>query len=181
MVSTSVERLVFRSTVSSMLKVLGNPIAPEHVVALQQAGIDPTRPLLVAYPLESFQKLLALAGKVRFPKLGPEERDYALGELFVVNFATSLIGGAVVAMARVLGPRRSTQRLTRSFRSVNNYSEAEAKELSANEMEVRCEPVLRPDYYLGVLQTAGRMSHGESYQVELSSYENERAVFRVRW
>lgn len=166
-----------------MLRALGDDVdKPEVKSALLAIGIDPGR-LLPAYHVPEYVKLMEFIGAHRFPTLQGDARDRELGREFIRGFGQTLVGKATLAMGKVLGPMRATMRLTRSMRTVNNYSTSGANQLTARSVEVWCEPVLRPWYYVGVFEEGGRSLHGESYTVELRSFhkQSERAEFLISW
>lgn len=162
-----------------MLSALGE-LTPELKVKLVELGVNPDK-LLPAYNVAVYVKLIDFIGEQRFPTLEGHERDRALGQEFIRGFGRTLMGKATMAMGSVLGARRATMRLTRTMRTVNNYSAAEAIPLSANSVQVWCHPVLRPWYYVGVFEQAGWELHGPSYKVELQRFEQERADFLISW
>jgi uncharacterized protein (TIGR02265 family) len=177
------ERIIFGTSVEGMLRALGpDREAPEVKAALVALGVNPER-MLPGYNVPTYVKLMEFIGAHRFPTLKGEARDRELGREFIRGFAQTLVGKATMAMGRVLGPRRATMRLTRSMRTVNNYSTSGCSELNATSMEVWCEPVLRPWYYVGVFEEGGRSLHGPSYSVELRKFEprSERAEFLISW
>ena len=177
------ERLIFGTSVGGMLRALGDDVEkPEVKAALRGLGVDPDK-LLPGYRVPEYVKLMEFIGAQRFPTLQGEARDRELGREFIRGFAQTLVGKATLAMGKVLGPMRATMRLTRSMRTVNNYSTSGANQLSARSVEVWCEPVLRPWYYVGVFKEGGRSLHGDSYTVELRRFDaqRERAEFLITW
>lgn len=177
------ERLIFKSSVEGMLRALGDDLnRPDVKQALVQLGINPDR-LLPAYHVPEYVKLMEFIGAHRFPQLQGDARDLELGREFIRGFGNTLVGKATMAMGRVLGPMRATHRLTRSMRTVNNYSTSGATQVTERSMEVWCEPVARPYYYLGVFEEGGKQIHGPTYAVELKSHDKtrERAEFLISW
>lgn len=173
------ERLIFGNSVQGMLGALGE-LTPELKAKLTALGVNPDK-LLPAYGVPAYVKLLDFIGAERFPKLQGNERDRALGQEFIRGFQKTFVGKATMTLGSVLGPMRATMRLTRTMRTVNNYSSAEAIPLSPSSVQVWCHPVLRPWYYVGVFEQAGWELHGPSYSVELQKFEQERADFLIRW
>lgn len=174
------ERLIFGTSVEGMLRALGPTISPEVKAKLVALGVNPDK-LLPAYGVPTYSALLDFIGLTRFPDLEPQARDRELGREFIRGFGHTFVGKATLAMGRVLGPMRATMRLTRTMRTVNNYSTSEATKRSDTSVHMWCQPVLRPWYYVGVFEEAGGQLHGPSYVVELQKFENERADFLIRW
>jgi len=174
------ERLIFGNSVEGMLRALGPELSPAVKQQLVALGVDPDK-LRPAYGVPEYVKLLDFIGAQRFPQLASDERDRALGREFIRGFGQTFVGKATLTMGRVLGPMRATMRLTRTMRTVNNYSSAEALPVSSSAVQLWCHPVLRPWYYVGVFEEAGQQLHGPSYAVELTKFEQERADFLIRW
>lgn len=173
------ERLIFGNSVQGMLSALGE-LTPELKKQLITLGVDPDK-LLPAYGVPAYVKLLDFIGAERFPRLAGNERDRALGQEFIRGFGRTFVGKATMTLGRVLGPMRATMRLTRTMRTVNNYSSAEAIPMSANSVQLWCHPVLRPWYYVGVFEQAGLELHGPTYKVALQKFVQERADFLISW
>ena len=174
------ERLIFGNSVEGMLRALGAPLAPDVKASLVALGVNPDK-LLPAYDVPAYVKLLDFIGARRFPELAANERDRALGREFILGFGQTFVGKATMSLGRVLGPMRATQRLSRTMRTVNNYSVSEAIPASDRQVQVWCHPVLRPWYYVGVFEQAGWDLHGPSYTVALQKFEGERADFLINW
>ncbi len=177
------QRLVFRGAVEGLLRVLGAETErPDLKKALCALGVDPSN-LLPAYDLETCQRLLEFVGERRFPSVTGDERQRELGRAFIRCFSETFMGKAAMAMGRILGPSRATQRLTRAMRMTNNYSTSGASHLTQNSMALWCEPVANPWYYVGIFEEGGKTLHGPSYTVELKAFDRstERAEFLVHW
>ncbi len=173
------ERIIFGSSVEGMLRALGN-LTPALKAKLIGLGVNPDK-LLPGYDQKTYLSLLDFIGAERFPEVHGADRDRALGREFIRGFGQTFVGKATLALGRVIGPMRGTQRLTRTMRTVNNYSESHAIPLDASSVQVWCHPVLRPWYYVGVFEQAGLELHGPSYKVELQRFEGERADFLISW
>lgn len=173
------ERLIFGNSVEGMLRTLPE-LTPALRAELERLGVTPGK-LLPAYDVPTYVKLLDFLGQTRFPSLGPEERDFELGREFIRGFSKTLVGKAALAMTKVLGPLRSTQRLTRTMRSVNNYSQSGATVLGPNSVQIWCAPVLRPHYYRGVFLESGQAIAGPSYTVTMGAFVDERLELQVSW
>jgi len=78
---------------------------------------------LPAYPAEKDEPLGDHHGDDALPALERDEALERLGEDFFRGFSSTLIGQALKAMMRVIGTRRSLQRMERNFRTGNNYME----------------------------------------------------------
>lgn len=136
------ERIIFASSVEGMLRALGE-LTPELKKKLVALGVNADK-LLPGYDPKTYLSLLDFIGAERFPEVQGTERDRALGREFIRGFGQTFVGKATLALGRVIGPMRGTQRLTRTMRTVNNYSESHSIPLTATSVQVWCHPVLRP-------------------------------------
>jgi uncharacterized protein (TIGR02265 family) len=82
------EKLIFDHTVESLLRTLERPITPEQIKGLDALGIDLSKPLLPAYPLEVYTALIGFIGRQRWPGLPPDEADFEVGRAFIEAYTT---------------------------------------------------------------------------------------------
>ena len=98
------EKLIFDHTVESLLRTLERPIPPEQIKGLDALGIDLSKPLPPAYPLEVYSALIGFIGRQRFPGLPDEQADFEVGRAFIEAYTTqSMLGKALKGVLRVVG------------------------------------------------------------------------------
>ncbi|RKH14628.1 DUF2378 family protein [Corallococcus sp. CA053C] len=118
------ERVIFGNTVDSLYrKTLLPHLPPALVERLRGRGLDLKAPLLAAYPLATWVECLDDVGRTLHPDQPLDVARRLLGKRMIEGYAETLMGGAVLALARVVGPVRSLERMQHNFRSGNNFTE----------------------------------------------------------
>jgi uncharacterized protein (TIGR02265 family) len=173
------DHIVFQNTVVGMLRMLGTTIYSEQRARLLGIGVDPDHPKAVSKV--EYMNLLDLLGEFKFPNEPRDKRDFELGKSFVLGVWETAFGKAALSLMRLLGPLRSARRMSQTVRGANNYSLSGCVEISAHEVQLWVSPVQRPHYYFGVFTESGRRMHGDSYRVEMQSFEDEKVTFRISW
>ncbi|MGA9524899.1 MAG: DUF2378 family protein [Myxococcaceae bacterium] len=174
------EKVVFGQSFEAVLRA-HRPLEADLVDGLKQLGIPPDGPFAVAYPLGTYMAFLALFARVRYRDLDPMSAYTAIGQQFIRGYESTLIGRAMLAALRLIGPRRTVQRFTRSFRTANNYSELRYTELGPNEVEVWCNYVAQPGFYRGLLLEGINVAGGKNTEVVFVGKEGDSALYRIRW
>lgn len=174
-------RVVFGPSVEALLRAFGPPWKPGALEALRKLGLDPEKPVQAAYPLETYMQLMETLSRIEFPELDGEARYLQLGHAFIRGFERTFIGRAQLGLLRLIGPRRTLARLTRSFRTANNYSEANLRELAPNRFEVSFAFVQHVGFYQGVLEAGLREVGAKDLVVSLASRVGLSATYQMRW
>lgn len=118
------ERVIFGNTVDGLYrKTLARDMTPELRVRLRELGLDLDAPLLAAYPHPTWVRCLDELGRSLYPDRTLEAARRQLARRWVEGYAQTLVGAAVMTLARVVGPMRSLERMTHNFRSGNNFTE----------------------------------------------------------
>ena len=176
------QKLIFDYTVQSNLRVLGQPLAPEHVPGLTALGVDPSRPLLPAYPVETYTALIDFITGQLWPGLSRDEAGYELGRAFMRSYRETLMGKAVFSVTKVLGPHRTLERMSRNFRSANNYTETRLRKVVPSTYELWFNYALRTAYFRGLLSEGLERAGAKGLSVTLAaSGPNGEATFRISW
>jgi uncharacterized protein (TIGR02265 family) len=123
------ERLWFAPVIEGLY---GNALRGRRTPALDSGlldlGIDLGKPLRPAYTAETFARAVKLTAHELYPALSPDEGVYRVGQDCWHGFSGTLVGKALVALLRVLGPRRTLPRSGANFRSGTNYIEVDVTE-----------------------------------------------------
>lgn len=90
---------------------------------LRELGVD-LQDLQSAYPAATWAAALKVAAEAAFPQSTPHQARFEMGRSLLQGFDATLVGRAAVALARVIGPRRTLARMTRNTRTSNNYIES---------------------------------------------------------
>lgn len=152
------DRLWFKEAVEGLfLRALRSQDDPRLVEKLRGVGIDVTSPLLPAYSAETWARGITLAGARLHPDLSTERATYRIGCAFSDGYASTMMGKALYALLKTLGPRRTLPRMGRNFRTVTNYLEVGVTELQTDCYSVRFNEVDGiPWFYKGLVDTSGR-------------------------
>ena len=186
--------VIFSPVIEGLMRTYGNRITPELKAQMAQRGVNLDR-LLPAYPLGTFEDAFRHAGESLYPDLDHVERWRRRGREFVEGFTHTAIGGALTAMGRLIGPRRTLERAVRTFRNGSNYLGGETKVVSPTEVEVRTWmvepyidrwrgiPTLQLDYRVGILEGMMNALQVKNPRVTLEekSFDTQSARYRVRW
>jgi uncharacterized protein (TIGR02265 family) len=174
------EKVVFGPSMEALWRAMRPPNAAE-LEAFAVAGVRDGHGFDAAYPLAPYLKILDACASSRFGHL-PEEAAYAeVGHLFVEGFARTVVGQALLAIMRVMGPRRTLQRMTRTFRTANNYTDVTIEPVSETVVRLKINFVVRPGFYLGVLEHTLAQAGARGVRVTMVENENQAPIFEVRW
>jgi uncharacterized protein (TIGR02265 family) len=155
---------------------------PGFDARLKLLGIDLQRPLLPAYPRETWAHALRLAAEQLWPGLSLEDAHYALGQCLVAGYVRTPVGSAVARVLRLLSARMVLALYERSLRSGCNYNRTRMTELGPTEALFWVnEPVIHPEYGRAMLHTTLELAGTRGLQVTLHSQDETGRTFHVRW
>lgn len=174
------ELLIFQQTVEGLFRALGPELSREVAPRLKQAGIDPAN-LLPAYPLPTWVAAVEIAAEAVSPGTSREEAVYQLGRRYLDGYAGTLIGRALLSMLKILGPARTLQRMTKNFRTANNYTETRLTEVGPQHYELWCSHVVHADYYRGLIEGALERTGATHPSARVAGRPDGGALFQVRW
>ncbi len=180
----STERVEFEQSVEGLFRgALAAHEDPDLVDALRKSGLDLTRKLAPAYPAAQFATWLRVAARHRYPALDEAAACREVGKLAVQRgLRSTMLGSALLGVLKMLGVRRSLQRLGRSFRNGNNYIEAAVVERGPLALEVTLGPVVVPPaFYEGVLEAGPRELGAREVKLSRLSADGERITYLVEW
>ncbi|MFL5353093.1 DUF2378 family protein [Archangium sp.] len=175
------QKLVFDYTMQSLLRVLGQPISPGHRTGLAALGVDPGQALLPAYPIETYSAVMGFITGQRWPGLSRDEAGFELGRAFMSAYRETLMGKAVYSVTRVIGPHRTLERMSRNFRSANNYTETRLRKVGPSTYELWFNHALSTGYFRGLLTEALDKVGTPGLSVTLASSASGEATFRITW
>lgn len=150
---------------------------------LREDGLDLSRPLAPAYPSMRYVEWLRITCQELYPELDEARGLRRLGEAMMSGYTRTMMGKAIFGVMRVIGIRRALDRITRGFRSGDNYSLATCEWVGPQEARVTFNEVHgAPTYNEGALEEALRMLGADAPKVELISCPDGReAVYRITW
>jgi uncharacterized protein (TIGR02265 family) len=176
------EKLIFDHTVESLLRALKRPITPEQIKGLDALGIDLSKPLLPAYPIEIYSALIGFIGRQRWPDLPEEQADFEVGRAFIEAYTTqTMMGKALKGVLRVVGPHRAIERMSRTFRSANNYTETRLQRLGPASYELWFNFVLRAGYFRGMVHETLTLCGVKQIEVKTVAQQVPEVTFHVSW
>lgn len=176
------ERVVFEQTIEGLLRALGPHLNDATRARLKAVGLDVDGKLKVAYPVTIWIEVLWIAGEVLAPGKDRDEATYIVGRRFLEAYEATLMGKAACAMARVVGPKRTLDRMTRNFRTGSSYGTSRLVELGGGRYEAHCFPVSVPGFYRGLIEAGLEVAGAKNARVTLVRWERpEEAVYEVTW
>ena len=172
-------RVAFSSLMQSLEKIL-RPIDAPTMERVRGLGIDFDK-LLPAYPVETWYAGIELAMSRFDPSLTPEQKQNHFGVRLVEVYGDTLIGKAMYTMMRIIGPERSIQRATRSFRTATNFLDTSYVVHGPRDWELTMNEVVFPHRYPGFFEKALSVAGAKNVKVELTGLTGTHASYRSRW
>jgi uncharacterized protein (TIGR02265 family) len=112
---------------------------PDTVRRIEAAGIDLSRPLLVAYPLTVWYDTVWACAQLLFPQLPRNEAMCAIGRKVAEGYSHTTMGKALFEGLRKLGWQRALGQLARSLKTGGNFLAAHSHELPNGDLEITLE------------------------------------------
>jgi uncharacterized protein (TIGR02265 family) len=179
------EQLVFGPTVEGLfVRGLKPKLSPTTIADLRRASVDVEKPILPAYSRQVISEAVGLAARALYPDADPAEAWYRIGKHVALGVRGMPLGGAALALMRVLGPRRAMGRMARTFRSTNNYMAVRLRELAPNRYELDLEPSNeQPRYMQAVIEDLLEAAGAQELRVEIALHDRARelATYRISW
>jgi uncharacterized protein (TIGR02265 family) len=175
------EALVWVHTVEGLLRACQPHATPRWRERLRGAGLDLEKPLAPACTREQWREIITISSQELFEGT-PEERFEQLGAAFIDQYAQTFIGRALATMMKIIGPRRALERMTRSLRSGNNYSETRTSFPSPGHAEFWLNETLgAPSYIHGALRAVLELAGAEGVRIKTIETDGHAATFSVEW
>lgn len=178
---TPVERLIFGHSVEAFGRAVRVVLDEGLTLELAGLGIDLRRPLLPSYPVDTFRAALLAGARKLSPGLPESQQLFNLGTRYADSYGETLVGAALKVGIRLLGPKRTLDRLARQFRTANNYSESRVTSLGPTSAELWCNEVTHPEWYRGLISRMLTVAGATEVSVTLSQQDAAGALFVVRW
>lgn len=174
-------RAVFGSSYEALIRVMGDKLDADFATKLKAQGVD-IKAINPAYPYETWVESLELAMAVLWPGASKDEATYRMGRAMFDSWGHTLMGRALLPLLRLLGPKRGIERMTRNFRSSNNYAETKVTARGPTEYELWLNLVAFPHYYRGLLEAGLVASGAKDAKVEVVSHApTGEAVLLLSW
>lgn len=161
---------------------LARRMTPALRSRLLSAGLDVEAKSSEAVPRQSFAAWLKLTVESLFSGVSESEAYRELGRDLVRGYSMTLFGSAVIAVARVIGPRRTLERMARNSSSI--AASYRARIDADDESRVKfwvSEAELPPTFMAGVLSEAATLAGGRDVLAEPLRVECGGWLYSVRW
>lgn len=147
-----------------------------------EAGVDLSRKFDPGYPFPRWEKCLVVVSEELFPSLPPDEALEEVGVLLTHGYFQTLMGSALAALLRVIGPARALKRMDRSLRTGNKYTEASVKELGPTRFEFWSnESGLAQFNLVGVLRAGAEISGARNLRTQIVKRDDEGVTIQLEW
>jgi uncharacterized protein (TIGR02265 family) len=190
---SGLQAVAFSSALEGFGRAFRARIPAATLDELRGLGLDFDH-LQPAYPLQTWEQTVRVVARALFPEAAPEEGWHRLGREFVPGYSETLLGRAILGMAKVVGPRRFMERIGRNLRTGGNFAVVRCRGVGANEVELDSSidaPFLaewagrelvmhryRQGIFEGALEAIG--VQGAVERVEMDR-QRQAARYRVRW
>jgi uncharacterized protein (TIGR02265 family) len=176
-------RLHFDSVVEGLWKrSLAGRLDASLLAALKKEGLDLSRPLDPAFPAEKMHVWVKLTARTLYPDVSEEVALRQLGAELFKGLTRTFVGKAMVAVMRVVGTRRSLERMQRNFRSGNNYINAHFRSLGKGLVELTLTDVNGlPAYYQGIVEEGGRTTGAADMDSTYTLDGKGGCTYRITW
>lgn len=176
------ERLWFQSSVEGLfVRGVGSAMTTSLAARLAAIGID-LNALAPAYPAAVMTEAIHMTVAELFPERTSAEGLRELGRVFMRGFGQTFIGAAMVQFMKVIGPRRTLERMQRNFRNGSNFIETRFTAVDERTATLWFNDVSgMPEFYAGILEEGGRTTGTADVAVSFTPGEGADCTFRITW
>lgn len=176
------QKLWFLQAVEGLfIRGLGERLTPDVRAKIHAAGIDLTK-LEPAYPVATVTAAARGVLPLLWPGVGEDEAFRQLGVAFLRGYSETLVGAAMVQMMKLIGTRRTLERMQKNFRTGGNYLETRFTALGPTSVELWINDVSgMPGLYRGILEEGGRMVGTKGLKVVAVPDSLPACLYRVDW
>jgi uncharacterized protein (TIGR02265 family) len=176
------DALVWRHTIEGLVRVgLARGEGTAWRARMKAIGLDVDAPLATAYPRDKWRDFIFASAEILFQ--GTEDRRFEqLGSAFIEEYAQTFLGRAVASVVRLIGPRRALERMTKSLRSGNSYSDTRTTFTGEKSAEFWLNDTLgAPAYIVGALGAVLRITSAKNIVVKPIKLEGVACTFSITW
>lgn len=179
--NTTEEPLVWGHTVEGLVRCVKSRATPRWIEKMRVHGLDLHKPLATAYTREQWRHFIFTSAEELFEGT-MESRLEQLGDLLIQAYAQTFLGRAVAAVLKIIGPKRAIERMTKSLRSGNNYSDTRATFTGPRRAEFWINETLgAPSYICGAMSAVITIAGTRSVRVRTLSTDGHAATFEIEW
>lgn len=179
------EHLVFGQILEALfLKGLKGKLSPELIVKLRKLGLDLEKPLLPAYPRATVHECISLTARTLYPDLPISDAFYLVGKSVTPGQRSTFLGNAILTVVSLIGPHRTLERVTRTFRTTNNYMNVVLERVGDTEYLLRLDPSNEyPSYMQAVIEDLLGVANAKSLRVVVEKHDRttEHCTYRITW
>lgn len=160
---------------------LGRRMTPALRTRLASAGLDVEAKSPVVVSRRDFAAWLKLTVESLFSGVPEPEAYRELGRDLVRGYSMTLMGSALIAVSRMIGPRRTLERMARSSASLGATYRAriDVKDDTSFQFWVN-EAELPPTFMAGILAEAAKLSGAQTANAEPVRPDSGGWIYDVR-
>lgn len=175
------QRVIFPVQAEGLLRGLQPEVAAGPLrERLKAAGLDADGALPPGWPAPKLVEWIDLAAKEIYPTLSREEAHRRIGRRFIDGWQRTVLGAASAQFLKLLGVKRALERLTRAFRTGDNYSETSVAFPTDTTAVVTVRAQLIPHYVAGILDGGLALMKVQG-KVTIEQAAADVMVFRLEW
>jgi uncharacterized protein (TIGR02265 family) len=174
-------KLIFASAIESLLITARGNVSKETEKQLQTQGLSFGAKLLPAYPAETWASAVRLIANDMSPGVPAEAQQRNLGRRTVKIFADTFMGKAMFTAAKVMGARRSLQRMTNNLRTGANFIETRFSVIDERTDELWISDVSNvPGFYAGLIEAGSDYMEGWTDEMRIKEREGPSCLYVLR-
>lgn len=173
--------MMFSQAVDGLVRALKPRLTETAKDEIKALGIDLRKPLDPGYTLPVWVQVMRYGAQLIAPHRSEAEQMEELGRRFIDGYEETIVGRALLATMRLLGPRRTLERMSRNFRTGNNYTEAKLVAKGDTEFELWLSSVRAPAFYRGMLMAGIGRTGAKDLEVKVVGHDEQGATFNVSW
>lgn len=174
------QRLIFTVQAEGLLRGLDPDVKGSLKTRLKAAGLDADGALPPGWPAEQLKVWLDLASAEIYPDFPLDEAHRRIGRRFLDGWQRTMLGAASAQFLKVLGVKRTLERLTRAFRTGDNFSETSVAFPADRVAIVTIKSQPLPHYIAGILD-GGLALLKVKGRVTIEPSSGDTMSFRVEW
>jgi uncharacterized protein (TIGR02265 family) len=179
---TAFEKVAFKGMFEALFRALGTDLSPELQGTFRQLGVDVSKDLHAAYAMKDLKAVVDATVAHLYGTKPTSDQIRQLGRRWANGYFDTLLGSALAAVLRLIGPRRAMLRSPKNYSSINNYSDASVRELGPSHFELFiCETAEWPALTEGSLQRSVEVAGGKHVTTAFKRTEGQHQVYDVTW
>ena len=176
------DRVTFGTAFEGLFRTYGPVLTDAALQRLLELGVDPRKPFHAGYPSDRWHGSIRILAEEHHPSLAHLEGTREVGRAFMRGYMQTALGRSIFAMLRILGPLRSLRRMSRNFRTGDNFTETWLHEDAPGDVRLELNHAEVPAFIQGMLEQGLEGVGAQGSSVELLSKPSDgRTAYRIRW